>query len=54
MPVNKPKKTHSGTEKINFQNEAERQRTMNRAISISKREYEKMLKKSNSKIIGSH
>jgi len=54
MPVNKPEKTYSGTEKINFQNEAERQRTMNRAISISKREYEKMLKKNNSKIIGSH
>lgn len=52
--LNKPKKTHSGTEKINLQNEAERQRTMNRAINISKREYEKILKKNNSKIIGSH
>jgi hypothetical protein len=54
MEVNKPKKTHSGTEKYNLQNEAERQRTMNRVIGISKREYEKILKKSNSKIIGSH
>jgi len=50
----KPKKSYSGTEKFSLQNEAERQRTMNRAIGISKREYEKILKKNNSKIIGSH
>jgi len=50
----KPAKTHSGTEKYNLQNEAERQRTMNRAINISKREYDKLLKKHNSKLTSSH